>query len=160
MFLLLYPIAVAALLVSLAARTQPLRAGEERVLRAVLAVCSSALSAGGAIALARLGQQSGHSLADSPLASAAFGALAFGGALYVLGVVMWRGLVAFALRFTGWVLMVFAVGVPSTLLLGLPFVCTLAVGLRRAESSRRAIAPGQHHVPPGLPAGVGRRAAG
>jgi hypothetical protein len=149
MFLFLYPIGVAALLVALAARTQPLRAGEERVLRAALAVFGSALSAGGAIAISRLGHQPGHWLAESPLAYAVFGALAFGGAIYVLGVVIWRGVVAFALRLAGWVLMVFAVGVPSTLLLGLPFVCTLAVGLRRADSPRRAIAPRQHHVSPG-----------
>jgi hypothetical protein len=160
MFLLLYPIGVAALLVALAARTQPLRTGEERVLRAVLAVFGSALSVGGAIALSRQGHQPGHSLAESPLAFAVFGALAFGGAIYVLGLVMWHGVVALALRIAGWVLMVFAVGVPSTLLLGLPFVCTLAVGLRRADSSRRVIAPRQHHDPPGSPAGWGQRAAG
>jgi hypothetical protein len=158
-FLLLYLIGVGALLVALFARTQPLRAGEERVLRAVLVV-GTALSVGGAIALSRLGQQPEHSLADSPLAFAVFGALAFGGAIYALGVVMWCGVVAFALRAAGWVLMMFAVGVPSTLLLGFPFVCTLAVGVRRGDSSRRVIAEGQHHDPPGLPAGWEQRAAG
>jgi len=129
-FLLLYPIGVAALLVALYAGSQPLRPGEERVLRAVLAVFGSALSLGGAIALSRLDEQPGHSPAEVPLAHAAFGALMLGGALYVVGLVTWRGGVAFALRLAGWVLMVLAVGLPSSLLLGLPFVCALAVGLR------------------------------
>lgn len=159
-FVILYAIGFAALLVALAARMQPLRVGEERVLRAVLVVFGSALSVGGAIAISQQGEQPGHSLAETPLAYAVFGALAFGGAIYVLGVLMWRGAVAFGLRLAGWVLMVFAVGVPSSLLLGLPFVCTLAVGLRWADSSRRVSAPHQHHDPPGSPAGWEQRAAG
>jgi hypothetical protein len=159
-FVILYAIGCAALLVALAARVRPLSAGEERVLRAVLVMFGSALSVGGAIALSQQGEQPGHSLAETPLAYAVFGALTFGGAIYALGVLMWRGAVAFALRLAGWLLMVFAVGVPSSLLLGLPFVCTLAVGLRRADSSRRVIAPDEHHDPPGSPAGWQQRAAG
>lgn len=55
--------------------------------------------------------------------------LAAGGAIYVLGVMLWRGRAALALRAVGWSLAVAALAVPSILSLALPATALLIVTL-------------------------------
>jgi hypothetical protein len=57
--------------------------------------------------------------------------LAGGGALFALGVVLWRGGAALVLRAIGWGLAVAALAVPSMLTLALPPVALLIVTLGR-----------------------------
>jgi hypothetical protein len=52
-----------------------------------------------------------------------------GGVVYVAGLLAWRGGQALGLRILGWVLMVTALVIPSTLTLGLPLVALLALAL-------------------------------
>jgi hypothetical protein len=56
-------------------------------------------------------------------------AVSLGGAVYAAGLLAWRGGQALGLRILGWVLMVMALVIPSTLTLGLPLVALLAVAL-------------------------------
>jgi hypothetical protein len=57
------------------------------------------------------------------------GAVILGSILYAAGLLAWRGGRALGLRVLGWVLMVAALVVPSTLTLGLPLVALLALAL-------------------------------
>jgi hypothetical protein len=56
-------------------------------------------------------------------------AVSLGGAAYAAGLLAWRGGQALGLRILGWVLMVMALVIPSTLTLGLPLVALLVVAL-------------------------------
>ena len=56
-------------------------------------------------------------------------AVSLGGAVYAAGLLAWRGGQALGLRILGWVLMVMALMIPTTLTLGLPLVALLAVAL-------------------------------
>lgn len=56
-------------------------------------------------------------------------AVSLGGVVYVAGLLAWRGGQALGLRILGWVLMVTALVIPSTLTLGLPLVALLALAL-------------------------------
>jgi hypothetical protein len=135
MFLLLYPVSIAALFVGLFARGQPLTPREANVLRAVLAVLSTAFAIVGVIGLTDLVRAPEHSLHDSWLGFAAFGALAVGGLTYTVGTALWSD-AGFVPRLSGWVLMVLALAIPSQLTLGLPLACTLAVGLQRVDRAQ------------------------
>jgi hypothetical protein len=55
--------------------------------------------------------------------------LSLGGVGYAAGLLAWRGGQALGLRILGWVLMVTALVVPSTLTLGLPLAALLALAL-------------------------------
>jgi hypothetical protein len=55
--------------------------------------------------------------------------LGSGGALYVLGVILWRGRLALMLRVLGWALAVAALAAPSMLTLALPAAALLIVTL-------------------------------
>ena len=56
-------------------------------------------------------------------------AVSLGGVVYAAGVLAWRGGQALGLRILGWVLLVTALVIPSTLTLGLPLVALLALAL-------------------------------
>lgn len=56
-------------------------------------------------------------------------AVSLGGVVYAAGLLAWRGGQALGLRILGWVLMVTALAIPSTLTLGLPLVALLALAL-------------------------------
>ena len=127
-------LSIAALLVALSARRQPLTGRETGVLRIVLAAVSAVLAIVGLVGFIDLVREPWHSLEDSPLAFAAFGGLAVGGVSYTLGAALWSG-AGFALRLSGWVLMVLVLALPSPLMLGLPLACTLAVGLQRVDGA-------------------------
>jgi hypothetical protein len=133
MLVLLFPVSIAALLVGLFARGQPLTGRETSVLRIVLATVSSLFAIVGVGGFIDLVREPWHSLEDSPLAFAAFGALAVGGLSYTVGAALWRRGAGFALRLSGWVLMVLVLALPSQLVLGLPLACTLAVGLQHGD---------------------------
>jgi hypothetical protein len=49
--------------------------------------------------------------------------------VYAAGLLAWRGGQALGLRILGWILMVTAFAIPSTLTLGLPLVALLALAL-------------------------------
>jgi hypothetical protein len=92
-----------------------------------LAVRMGALAAGAAAvlsALILLEQASGLELI-------LLAVLAAGGGLFTLGVVLWRGVPALALRAVGWGLTVAALAVPSMLTLALPPAALLIVTLGR-----------------------------
>jgi hypothetical protein len=59
--------------------------------------------------------------------------LAFGGIVYVWGLVRWRALDGVVLRRTGWLLVVAALTFPTTLTLLLPIGCLLVLTLRSAS---------------------------
>jgi hypothetical protein len=52
-----------------------------------------------------------------------------GSIAFMLGVILWRGRVALALRSIGWLLIVGAAAVPSTLTLALPLLAVLSLAL-------------------------------
>jgi hypothetical protein len=56
-------------------------------------------------------------------------AASLGGVVYAAGLLAWRGGQALGLRILGWVLLVTALVIPSTLTLGLPLVALLVVAL-------------------------------
>jgi hypothetical protein len=64
-------------------------------------------------------------------------AVAAGGCLYVLGVLLWRGRGALLLRAVGWGLAVAALAVPSLLTLALPAAALLVVTLGSPPEHRR-----------------------
>ena len=155
MLLLVYPVSIAVVLVALSARAQPLTGRETTGLRLVLAALSGVFAIVGVVGFIDLVREPWHSMADSPLAFAAFGALAVGGITHTVGATLWSG-AGFALRLSGWVLMVLALALPSSLMLGLPLACTLAVGLRRADRAQTRGRAG--HLAPVPHRGLDRRA--
>jgi hypothetical protein len=152
---LLYPVSIAALLVALSARRQPLTGRDTAVRRIVLAAVSGVLAIVGVVGFIDLVREPWHSLEDSPLAFAAFGGLAVGGVSYMVGAALWTG-AGFAVRLSGWVLMVLVLAVPSSLMLGLPLACTLAVGLQRVDRAQPRGRAG--HLGPVPHRGLNRRA--
>jgi hypothetical protein len=83
----------------------------------------------GAIGIAVLGLQLGgddHALLLGWMIGAA---VSLGSIVYAAGLLAWRGGHALGLRVLGWVLMVVAFVIPSTLTLGLPLVALLALAL-------------------------------
>jgi hypothetical protein len=129
-------VSVAALLVALSARGQPLTGREIAVPRIALAAVSGVLAVVGVVGFVDLLWEPWHLLEDSPLAFAAFAGLAAGGVSYTVGAALWRG-AGFGLRLSGWVLMVLVLALPSSLMPGLPLACTLAAGLQRVDRAQR-----------------------
>jgi hypothetical protein len=65
-------------------------------------------------------------------------AVSLGSVVYAAGLLAWRGGRALGLRVLGWVLMVVALVIPSTLTLGLPLVALLALTLAPIPQQRVA----------------------
>jgi hypothetical protein len=99
--------------------------GQQRV-RLAAALLVTAVSAMG---IAVLGLQPGGDDHAHVLGWTIGAAVSLGGAVYAAGLLAWRGGQALGLRILGWVLMVMALVIPSTLTLGLPLVALLAVAL-------------------------------
>lgn len=95
-------------------------------------------SAAGAVGLAVLGLQLGGADHAQVLGWAIGGAVSLGSILYAAGLLAWRGGQALGLRILGWVLMVAALVIPSTLTLGLPLVALLAPTLAPIPQQRVA----------------------
>jgi hypothetical protein len=85
----------------------------------------------GAMGIAVLGLQLGGDDYAHVLGWTIGAAVSLGGVVYAAGLLAWRGGQAFGLRILGWVLMVTALVIPSTLTLGLPLVALLALALAR-----------------------------
>jgi len=81
----------------------------------------------GAVGIAVLGLQVGDHA--HVLGWTIGGAVSLGSIVYAVGLLAWRGGQALGLRVLGWVLMVAALVIPSTLTLGLPLVALLALTL-------------------------------
>jgi hypothetical protein len=97
--------------------------GQQRV-RLAAGVLDSAV---GAVGIAVLGLQLGDHA--HVLGWTIGGAVGLGSIVYAAGLLAWRGGQALGLRVLGWVLMVAALVIPSTLTLGLPLVAALALTL-------------------------------
>jgi hypothetical protein len=65
-------------------------------------------------------------------------AMSLGGVLYAAGLLAWRGGQALGLRVVGWVLLVAAFVIPSTLTLGLPLVALLVLTLAPIPQQKAA----------------------
>jgi hypothetical protein len=85
----------------------------------------------GAMGIAVLGLQLGGDDYAHVLGWTIGAAVSLGGVVYAAGLLAWRGGQAFGLRILGWVLLVTALAIPSTLTLGLPLVALLALALAR-----------------------------
>jgi Integrase core domain len=83
----------------------------------------------GAMGIAVLGLQLGGDDHAHVLGWTIGAAVSLGGFVYAAGLLAWRGGQALGLRILGWVLMVTALAIPSTLTLGLPLVALLVVAL-------------------------------
>jgi hypothetical protein len=83
----------------------------------------------GAIGIAVLGLQLGGDDHALVLGWTIGAAVTLGSIVYAAGLLAWRGGQALGLRVVGWVLMVAALVIPSTLTLGLPLVALLALTL-------------------------------
>jgi hypothetical protein len=94
--------------------------GQQRV-RLTAGMLDTAL---GAVGIAVLGLQLGDPA--HVLGWTIGGAVSLGSIVYAAGLLAWRGGQALGLRVLGWVLMVAALVIPSTLTLGLPLVALLA----------------------------------
>lgn len=116
------------------------------MLRIVLAALSAVFAGVGVIGFMDLVREPEHSLHDSSPGFAAFGALATGGVMYIVGVALWRD-AGFFLRLSGWILMVLTLALPSQLMLGLPLACTLVAGLRRADAVQAGGGAGHRPMP-------------
>jgi hypothetical protein len=81
----------------------------------------------GAVGIAVLGLQLGDHA--HVLGWTIGGAVSLGSIMYAAGLLTWRGGQALGLRVLGWVMMVAALAIPSTLTLGLPLVALLALTL-------------------------------
>jgi hypothetical protein len=99
--------------------------GQQRV-RLAAALLVTAVSAMG---IAVLGLQLGGDDHAHVLGWTIGAAVSLGGVVYAAGLLAWRGGQALGLRILGWVLMVMALVIPSTLTLGLPLVALLALAL-------------------------------
>jgi hypothetical protein len=105
-----------------------LRLGEPAQQRVRLAAGLLA-SAVGAMGIAVLGLQLGGDDHAHVLGWTIGAAVSLGGGVYAAGLLAWRGGQALGLRILGWVLMVTALVIPSTLTLGLPLVALLVLAL-------------------------------
>jgi hypothetical protein len=91
----------------------------------------------GAIGIAVLGLQLGDHA--HVLGWTIGGAVSLGSIMYAAGLLVWRGPQALGLRVLGWVLMVAALVIPSTLTLGLPLVALLALSLAPIPTQKVAL---------------------
>ena len=99
--------------------------GQQRVRLAVGMLATAVGALGIAVLVLQLGgDDHAHALGWTVGA-----AVSLGGLVYVAGLLAWRGGQALGLRILGWVLMVTALVIPSTLTLGLPLVALLALAL-------------------------------
>lgn len=103
-------------------RSEP---GQQRV-RLVAGMLDTAV---GAIGIAVLGLQLGGDDHALVLGWTIGAAVSLGSIVYAAGLLAWRGRQALGLRVLGWVLMVAALVIPSTVTLGLPLVALLALTL-------------------------------
>lgn len=99
--------------------------GQQRV-RLAVGMLATAV---GALGIAVLGLQLGGDDHAHALGWTVGAVVSLGGLVYVAGLLAWRGGQALGLRILGWVLMVTALVIPSTLTLGLPLVALLALAL-------------------------------
>jgi hypothetical protein len=106
--------------------------GQQRV-RLVAGVLDVAV---GAVGVAVLGLQGGDHA--HLLGWTIGGAVSLGSIVYAAGLLAWRGGGALGIRVLGWVLMVAALVIPSTLTLGLPLVALLALTLAPIPEQRVA----------------------
>jgi hypothetical protein len=83
----------------------------------------------GAMGIAVLGLQLGGDGHAHVLGWTIGAAVSLGGVVYAAGLLAWRGGQALGLRILGWVLLLMAFAIPSTLTLGLPLVALLALAL-------------------------------
>jgi len=105
----------------------------------------------GAIGIAVLGLQLGDHA--HVLGWIIGGAVSLGSILYAAGLLAWRGDRALGLRVLGWVLMLVAFVLPSTLTVGLPVVALLAVAPERGKGRfgrRGARKPAAGVAPPAV----------
>ena len=130
MVLLVYAFLAGVMVWAFGRRGEPwiLRLGEpgQQRVRLAAALLVTAVSAMG---IAVLGLQLGGNDHAHVLGWTIGAALSLGGAVYAAGLLAWQGGQALGLRILGWVLMVTALMIPSTLTLGLPLVALLAVAL-------------------------------
>jgi hypothetical protein len=106
--------------------------GQQRV-RLAAGVLDTAV---GALGVAVLGLQLGA--ADHVLGWMIGALISLGAVAYAAGLLAWRGGQAVGLRILGWVLMVIALVIPSTLTLALPLVALLATTLARLPEQQVA----------------------
>jgi hypothetical protein len=99
--------------------------GQQRV-RLAAAMLATGVSAMG---IAVLGLQLGGNDHAHVLGWTIGAAVSLGGVVYAAGLLAWRGGQALGLRILGWVLMVTALVIPTTLTLGLPLVALLVLAL-------------------------------
>ena len=99
-------------------------AGQQRV-RLAGGMLDTVVAAVGIAVLARLAGDD-HALVLGWMIGAA---VSLGSVVYAAGLLAWRGGHALGLRILGWVLMVVALVIPTTLTLGLPLVALLALTL-------------------------------
>ena len=128
MLLLAYAFLAAVLVWALGRRGAPWvlqlsEQGQQRV-RLAAGMLDTAV---GALGIAVLGLQLGDHA--HVLGWTIGGAVGLGSIVYAAGLLAWRGGRALGLRVLGWVLMVAALVIPSTLTLGLPLVALLALAL-------------------------------
>jgi hypothetical protein len=100
-----------------------------------------ALAAGGVATLLLTG---GFGDTHTTEARLLLGAIAAGSVLYLGGLSLWRGPLPFALRVTGWILLVVPALVPSTLSLALPLLATLSLAIspvRSVDSKNQPLKP-------------------
>ena len=144
MVLLAYAFLAGAIAWALGRRGGPwiLRLGE--VGRQRVRLCAGMLdTAVAAIGIAVLGLQFGGDDHALVLGWTIGAAVTVGSVVYAGGLLAWRGGRALGLRVVGWVLVVAASAIPSTLTLGLPLVALLALTLapilqQKVEHSARA----------------------
>lgn len=99
--------------------------GQQRV-RLAAAMLATAV---GAMGIAVLGLQLGGDGHAHVLGWTIGAAVSLGGVVYAAGLLAWRGGHPLGLRILGWVLMVMALVIPTTLTLGLPLVALLTLAL-------------------------------
>ena len=106
--------------------------GQQRV-RLAAGMLDTAVAA---VGIAVLGLQPGGDDHALVLGWTIGAAVSLGSILYAAGLLAWRGGQALGLRVLGWVLMVVALAIPSTLTLGLPLVALLALTLAPIPQQR------------------------
>lgn len=106
--------------------TLRLSAPAQQRVRLAAGMLATAVSAMG---IAVLGLQHGGDDHAHVLGWTIGAAASLGGVVYAAGLLAWRGGRALGLRILGWVLMVTALVIPSTLTLGLPLVALLVLAL-------------------------------
>lgn len=139
MVLLAYALLAGVIAWALGRRGRPwiLRLGEPGQQRVRLAA-GMLDTAAAAIGIAVLGLQLGGDDQALVLGWTIGAAVSLGSVVYAAGLLAWRGRLALGLRLVGWVLMVAALAIPSTLRLWLPLAALL--GLTLALIPRQEVA--------------------